>query len=376
MAWADRLRNWATFLVVAIHVSAPVAQENTAYNSSAWWAGNIWDSLGRPAVPLFVMLSGYLLLGKDYALSYFLQRRFARVVIPSLFWMLVYSYYNHVANGAPATWADAIRGLISGPVHYHLWFVYLIVGLYITYPVLVPWVRTAGKQDYAYFFVVCMVGTWVYKVLVWFFDVEIGVYFEFFTNQAGYFVLGYYLGHVSATSVADKKQAAATLVANDALSATEVACKASLATKAACKTSSATKVADTVRRAWLLIVFGTALTAIGTWWASRTYGNVFHGFFYDYLTPGVTISAIGWFLLARHAWDGRRLTAFEEALSSASFGMYFVHVLVMDWWSEAGYWQTKGHPALWIPVVTIMVYTMSFVFVALLRTMGWGRRVT
>ncbi|MFZ4635612.1 MAG: acyltransferase, partial [Saprospiraceae bacterium] len=207
MAWADRLRNWATFLVVVIHVSAPVPQENTAFNSSVWWAGNLWDSLGRPAVPLFVMLSGYLLLSKDYTLAYFLKRRFARVVIPSLFWMLVYSFYNHAANGTPATWADAVRGLISGPVHYHLWFVYLIVGLYVTYPVLVPWVRTAGEKDYAYFFSVCLVGTWVYKVLVWFFNVEIGVYFELFTNQAGYFVLGYYLGHVSATSVADQTTA-------------------------------------------------------------------------------------------------------------------------------------------------------------------------
>ncbi|MFZ4634696.1 MAG: acyltransferase, partial [Saprospiraceae bacterium] len=165
-------------------------------------------------------------------------------------------------------------------------------------------------------------------------------------------------------SVADQ---ALTPEAANVLSETEVADKTCL---------SATKVADTIRRAWLLIVFGTALTAIGTWWASQTYGNVFHGFFYDYLTPGVTISAIGWFLLARHAWNGQPLIPFEAALSAASFGMYFVHVLVMDWWSEAGYWQSKGHPALWIPVVAVMVYVMSFVFVALLRTTGWGRRVT
>lgn len=346
--WADRLRNWATFLVLALHVAAPVAQENTNYSSSEWWAGNFWDSLGRPAVPLFVMLSGYLLLRKDYPLSDFLQRRFVRVVIPSVFWMLVYSFYNHVADGQPATWSEALRGLVSGPVHYHLWFVYLILGLYITYPLLVPWVRTATEKDYLYFFVVCLLGTWVYKTLVWFFNLEIGIYFELFTNQVGYFVLGYYLGHKLPKGspqlipgIRNWNWSPGALIAV----------------------------------AWVLIVLGTAVVAIGTWWASRAYGNVFHGFFYDYLTPGVTISAVGWFLLARHAWNGPALRSIESELAATSFGIYLIHVLVMDWWSEAGYWQSKCHPMMCIPIVAVLVYSMSFLMVALIRAFAWGRRI-
>ena len=193
-AWADRLRNWATFLVIVIHVSAPVAQEVTEYNSGFWWAGNMWDALARPAVPLFVMLSGFLLFSKDYPIVPFLKKRFSRVVIPSLFWMLVYSIYNHIANGAPETLIEGLKGLIRGPVHYHLWFIYLIIGLYLMYPIIKPWVRGAGSVDYAYFFVVCLMGTWLYKILMWFFDVTIGIHFEMFTNHIGYFVLGYFLG--------------------------------------------------------------------------------------------------------------------------------------------------------------------------------------
>ena len=101
--WPDRLRNLATVMVIGIHVAAPVAHGFPDQNSWWWWYGNFWNSLTRAGVPLFVMLSGFLLLGKDYDLGYFLKRRFSRVVVPALFWMAVYSIYNHIRLGAPAT---------------------------------------------------------------------------------------------------------------------------------------------------------------------------------------------------------------------------------------------------------------------------------
>jgi surface polysaccharide O-acyltransferase-like enzyme len=100
--WPDRLRNLATVMVIGIHVAAPIAHgEGQDFNGTWWWAGNFWNSLTRPAVPLFVMLSGYLLLGKDYPLPDFLKRRFSRVVIPAIFWMLIYCFYGYMANGSP-----------------------------------------------------------------------------------------------------------------------------------------------------------------------------------------------------------------------------------------------------------------------------------
>ncbi|MCB0577334.1 MAG: acyltransferase family protein, partial [Saprospiraceae bacterium] len=198
MAWADRLRNLATLLVIGIHVSGSVAQESSGFDTFSWWSGNLWDSLARPAVPLFVMLSGYLLLSKDYELGDFLKKRFSRVVIPALFWMIIYSFYNYFSKGSPATVAEAIRGIVERPVHYHLWFIYLIIGLYMVYPILRPWVRNAREHDFLYFFACCVLGTWVYKILWEFFGISIGIYFELVCNNCGYFVLGYYLGHKAA----------------------------------------------------------------------------------------------------------------------------------------------------------------------------------
>lgn len=353
--WADRLRNVATVMVVAIHVAGSVAQGNTEYDTFFWWTGNFWDSLSRPSVPLFVMLSGFLLLGKDYPLGDFLKRRFSRVVIPALFWMVVYNFYNYKATGSPATIGEALRRIAERPVHYHLWFIYLIVGLYLIYPILRPWVRSAKEQDFWYFFVAWFFGALLNKIVWEFFGIGNGIYFELFSNNCGYFVLGYYLGNKMVHGARHTMHGEQT---NNGISPWRLSEKQVL---------------------WFavsLIVAGTGITAIGTWWASKAYGGTFHTYFYDYLTPNCAMSAAGWFLLAKWAWNRRPLLQFEKELAAASFGIYFVHVLVMDWWSQVGYWQTKIHPAAAIPIIVCMVSLTAFAAIAIVRAVPGGQKIT
>lgn len=349
-AWADRLRNLATILVVVLHVSAPIAEEYTLYDTWYWWSGNLWDSLARPAVPLFVMLSGYLLLGKDYELGPFLRKRLVRVVVPALFWMLIYCYYNYRAHNDPATLPAAFKRIVHGPVHYHLWFIYLIIGLYLTYPILRPWVRSATERDFRYFFAICILGTWIYKTMSTFLDLRLGLYIELFTNQTGFFVLGYYLGTKPLSG------APATAVGPSPWPF------------------------SSRRLLWLalgLLLAGTVATALGTYFSSITIGGgKFHPFFYDYLTPNVSIAAMGWFLLVRWFFNNDRLRPVERDFAAASFGIYFIHVLVMDWLAQAGYWQSKMHPGICIPVLIVLVLGFCFMFVSILRVLPGGTKIT
>lgn len=351
--WPDRLRNLATVMVIGIHVAAPIAHgEGLDFNGSWWWAGNFWNSLTRPAVPLFVMLSGYLLLGKDYPLPDFLKRRFSRVVIPAIFWMLIYCFYNFMAKGSPATLGEALKSIVTGPVHYHLWFIYLIIGLYLVYPILRPWVRTASNQDFLYFFVMWSIGTWVAKALYTFAQMPMGIYFELFTNNCGYFVMGYFLGNrvTIRTAISDKTETAG--------------------------------VPDTSLKLhrytpWLLIAIGTAGTMLASYWINTFFwnGNT-NVYFYDYLTPNVAISAIGWFLLAKTAFNNKPLLDIERDFSAASFGVYFAHVLVMDFCGKMGYWHSMSHPIYVSPMLTAMIACLTFLAVALIRVLPGGQRVT
>ncbi|MCC6461453.1 MAG: acyltransferase family protein [Saprospiraceae bacterium] len=348
LLWADRLRNWATVLVIIIHLSAPIAHQFPDFDTWQWWAGNWWDALGRPAVNLFVMLSGFLLLSKDYPTIPFLQKRLTRVLIPALFWMGIYLIYGHLAKNDPPSLGQALLKIVQGPVHYHLWFIYLILGLYLMYPVLRPWVRQAREQDFWYFFVVCMLGTWFMKLFYVFFGVKIGLHFELFTNQVGHFVLGYYLGHK--------------VLAGETTEAPGIA-------------PWRWSKRGVLLLGWGLAIGGTVATALGGYWHGKAAG-VFQTYFYDYLTPNVTLAAAGWLLVARHSWNRRPLLEIEQEFSAASFGIYLAHVLVLDWWSQCGYWHSVTYAAKAIPILVSMVTLTTFSAVLLIRALPGGKKIT
>ncbi len=347
--WPDRLRNLATLMIITIHVAAPIAEQYQDLNTWWWWAGNFWNSVSRCGVPLFVMLSGYLLLGKDYPTGEFLSRRITRVVVPGLFWMIVYMIYDHIANGQPATFADAAKTIVEGPVHYHLWFIYLIIGLYTAYPILRPWARHATDGEFYYLFTACAIAAWGYKILFTFFHVGLGIYWEFFTNNIGYFVLGYYLG----TKPIGPKGEQNGLLKNWQFSENQL-----------------------IGIGFAFVVLGTAATMLGAFWTKSAMPADTHRYFWDYLTPNVGACAIGWFLVARFAFERLPMIQFERELAAASFGIYLIHILCMDWWGMAGYWHSKWHPLKGIPLLVCLVWLMSFLWVSVIRVLPFGKKIT
>src|ERR1035437_1784180 len=92
--WLDTLRALAMFGVIIIHVSTPVVKMMYGKNMEYWWIGNIVDSAVRFSVPLFLMLSGATMLGKEYNLIDFYKKRISRVLFPILFWMIAYWVYR------------------------------------------------------------------------------------------------------------------------------------------------------------------------------------------------------------------------------------------------------------------------------------------
>lgn len=342
--WADRLRILATLLVITIHVAAPTAHQNTEYWTWYWWSANLIDSFARPAVPLFVMLSGYLLLSKDYSIPVFLRRRYAKILLPWFFWSVVFLLYNHHSKNDPVNFGTALEYLVSNKVHYHLWYLYLTLGLYLTYPILRPWVRSAKEQEFWYFFVLCAIGTWLYKFLFIFYKIQIGIHFELFTNQTGTFILGYYLGTKLDGTQPERIQPFR--ISRDKLWWISVAC----------------------------IVVGSLWTMFGTWYFSQAQGK-FEAYFYDYLTPNVGIASAGFFTFAYLTFQRGKLLDIEKAFVGASFGIYFTHVLVLDWWSRAGFWAYKFHPSYCIPVVVVLTAIGAFLFTSLIRSLPGGKKI-
>ena len=141
-AWADVCRCVAMLGVIVIHAGAPAFYQFGKLAPLDWWAVNFLDAFSRPAVPLFVMLSGALLLRRDGAPVTLAEvfRRVLKIGVPLVAWSVFYVLWT----AGFTVDAAALRAIVRGPVMYHLWFCYMILGLYLLLPLLQALFQAAG----------------------------------------------------------------------------------------------------------------------------------------------------------------------------------------------------------------------------------------
>jgi len=157
--WLDFLRVTACFLVMTVHATEPfyLGGDGTLVLSpaDAFWV-SLFEGLARCCVPLFVIASGYLQLPLHYSTGEFFRRRAVRILIPLVFWTLVYAFVlgQPVAN---------FKGLLLN-FNYaagHLWFVYMLLGLYLIMPLLSPWLASVSRRELGIY-----LGIWGLTLLI------------------------------------------------------------------------------------------------------------------------------------------------------------------------------------------------------------------
>ncbi|WP_460062343.1 acyltransferase [Pseudomonas sp. S2_A05] len=194
LAWADACRLIAMFGVLLIHISAPIFYDFRNIELNSFLVANGLDSIARVSVPLFAMLSGALLLGRDMSKGLGgIVSRILKVAIPLAFWSVLHVFWINYWTGKPMDIPNALAQAWQGPVMYHLWFVYMTIGVYILLPILQPIsvALLASKRLAAYFF-----GVWfaVNAVTIYFpANIVTHLTLTSFLNWPGYFLLGFYI---------------------------------------------------------------------------------------------------------------------------------------------------------------------------------------
>ena len=132
--WADFCRVVAIYGVILIHSCAAMFYSFGEVPLVDWLAANALDSVARVSVPLFVMLSGAMLLkpGESIVMPSALLRRISKLLIPLLVWSFFYLFRTAANHNEPINWLGPLRQ----PAAYHLWFVYMILGVYLLLPFL------------------------------------------------------------------------------------------------------------------------------------------------------------------------------------------------------------------------------------------------
>ena len=155
IAYFDGLRALACISVIVLHSAAYVLQR-LPLNSLNFWVGNFFDSATRFAVPIFVMLSGALMLDEGYRFTREkLWKHIKSMVCFFVFWSVLYFLVFGVAiplvSHTPIDPVKAVFMLVRG--YYHLWFVPMIIGCYLMVPLLRLWVKQENIRYVKYFLI-------------------------------------------------------------------------------------------------------------------------------------------------------------------------------------------------------------------------------
>lgn len=182
--WLDFLRVLSILAVVTIHVSTQ-NWESVAAGSVSNMVFATFDGLSRFAVPVFVMISGALMLNRDLGFKKCLTK-IGRLLIVWVFWCVFYAGFSlAVGKGKEAALHDLIFG------HFHMWFLPMIAALYLVTPVL----RLLVKNQRW-----CIVAIIVLAV------VSLGLEFRW-TSYPMYYLMGFVLGNGDWASGKKKKMA-------------------------------------------------------------------------------------------------------------------------------------------------------------------------
>ena len=194
--WANDLRAFATIAVIMLHVATSISTTYPAIPKTYFFTSVFLDSATRWCVPVFIMLSGsFALEHYDGHLKKFFIKMFYRIILPFLFWSIVYLFFfswnELIAPGKTTGQVFSFIGkqFLTGTAS-HLWFVYIIVSLYLTFPFLSKWTKVATEKEYIYFITLWIIFLFIEPYLS---DYDTSFDFSYFTGYIGYIVLGSYL---------------------------------------------------------------------------------------------------------------------------------------------------------------------------------------
>lgn len=316
------LRAMACGMVVLLHSSEMLL----ATYSPRWLAAISYDAFLRPCVPVFLLISGFLLLDREEDILLFYRKRFVRVVIPYLFYAVLYL----AVAGVP--WLTMPIRLLRGAVAPHMWYIYELIGIYAFLPFFRKiFLHSNHREKLVY------VGAWLglglcYPLLRSVFDWKtdcVAVYhLTMLTGYIGYLFVG--------------------------------ACLKSLTVR---------------RKKKLLGVYVlSSLGILALTYASSSAARKFVPYFIENLSPLVFLSACALFLLLKDARPGR-FQPVVVAVSRCSYGIYLLHLMLLFFLARHGLSGNVGSPWLMIPVSACVVFCLTFGIVFALQKVVFVRRL-
>jgi surface polysaccharide O-acyltransferase-like enzyme len=333
----DLIRTLAIGLVVLLHASNE-ALEASSVSATDWWTAAVYKSLSLSCVPLFVMLSGALLLQPaklNEPIRVFLKKRLSRLGLAFVFWSGVYIAWSFYVTQYPVTLGNiglsVVKSLFTG-AYYQFWFIYLIVGLYLLTPILRVVVAYGSQRVVRY-----LVALWFAGVAV----VPLMQLASGYSLEPAVFVLGGFVGFFVLGRYLQKIKLQSTLL-------------------------------------YGLLIASFVSIMLGLWLTNDPFKALGQGnFFFGYLTlPAIVGSAALFLILLKFPsdWPGtnhptsRRVV---QAISKNTLPIFLFHIVILESF-ERGFFGfklsfTTLNPIVEIPLLAALTFFISLGLILVMR---------
>lgn len=318
----DLLRILSSLAVVCIHVCAESDTWTQHLSSTPTWAVlNVFDSLSRFAVPVFVMLSGSFMIEKytEGSLKKLYSKNILRIITAFVFWSGAYVLLRLILKESlniKALLYLFIRG------EYHLWFVPMVIVLYAITPLIKPLCNNKRVEEY---FILLACVPILFCFINYFITIEPINYlfeqagFQFVSGYTVYYILGHYL----------------------------------------------TKY-DVCKKHRILIYIAAVLSIIITILISHKHFNSGHTephYVFEYLSPTVLIVSVAVFLIFKYGvskikFSERTQNAIVK-VSSLTFGVYLSHMLFVEVLQKTPLTVETINPIISVPLIVLIIFLLG-----------------
>lgn len=348
--YIDNLRFIAIIGVIFVHVDINTLNGYGIIPNINWWIANLFQSLFSFCIPVFVMITGALLLSKDYKIKYFLKNRFIRLIIPFLFWSIIYIIFNFkfLSLRNDMSVEQLIKWFflqLNGLSSVHFWYVYMIAGVYLTIPIIGRWIRNCNRNEIIYFLIIWLISVFISQPFLS--DYKPNIDLTFFSGFMGYLVLGYFLS---------------------------------------------TNKPENKKLSIILIVTGFLFTLLGTYLYTIKNGKCdIH--LYNSLSPNIIIFSSGVFLffkginlksVSREESHNEKtglkgksiLIKFRNSICKYSFGIYLIHLLILILLERFGISSDFVTPVMGIPITVVLCLIISGIIVFSVSKLPFGKYIS
>lgn len=307
---ADVVRVVALLMIIALHTILNFTVRPDFFATKVWFIFEPFVVFSKAGIPLFFMLSGFLVIHKNRNIKDNLYKTFRRIIVPLCFFSIIniiiaYFKFDFTSSASSDFWQSQLVRVTNFPSSW-LWFLVVLAFLYLLNPVWQLILTNDKNKKIAIYILTLTFIFSIFATFIKFPSLKNEILYNNFTGWLGYVFLYLYGGVLRANWI-------------------------------------------NIKNNWLnkyLVIIGFFMVVTGDFYTSYAKINnidfIWSGYFFDYLSLPNILLSVGLFnilMMSKYSIleksnAGIRINKFLKWLAGLSFGIYLIHSYVVSFFTD------------------------------------------